>query len=65
MWKHKLFAARRYDFFFVLARFSYEKQYLSRLFEFPFHTEHFDLQACNAHGAETHTYIYIYKDEYT
>ena len=56
-WKDKLFATRSFDFTLllsILSRFSCEKvKYLSSLFECPFRTQHFDLQAQNAHGAET------------
>jgi hypothetical protein len=56
-WKDKLFATRSFDFTLllsILSRFSFEKvKYLSRLFECPFRTQHFDLPAQNAHGAET------------
>ena len=56
-WKHKLFATRSFDFTLllsILSRFSFEKvKYLLTLFECPFHTQHIDLQAQNAHGSET------------
>jgi hypothetical protein len=55
-WKDKLFATRLFDFTLlmsILSRFRCEMvKYLSRLFECPFRTQHFDLQAQNAHGAE-------------